>query len=101
MNNHEKNTHDGIAHLSEGNLQKRQFDGEDRTDELSNMQDSKLVYWYAFTTMKFASTSHAAKIKSETRLEEANRNGGRTYISNHREIPSCPILRNHLVPQVS
>ena len=101
MNNHEKNTHDGIAHLFEGNLQEEYFHKEDSAYELSNMQDSKLVYWYAFTTMKFASTSHAAKIKSESRSEEAIRNGGCTYISNHREILSCPTLKDRLVPQVS
>jgi len=43
---------------------------EEKTDELSNMQDNKSVYWYAFTTAKFASTSHAAIIKSKDRLRE-------------------------------
>ena len=39
----------------------------------SSMQDNKFVYWNAFTTMKLPSTSHAAKMKSEDRSEEANR----------------------------
>ena len=34
------------------------------------MQDNKLVYSYAFTTRKFPSTSHAARIKSMDRSEE-------------------------------
>ena len=46
-------------------------DQEERTHASSIMQDNRLVYWYAFTTMKFPSTSHAAKIKSKDRLEEA------------------------------
>ena len=47
-------------------------DQEKRTYASSNMQDKRFVYWNAFTTMKFPSTSHAAKIKSEDRSGEAN-----------------------------
>ena len=42
---------------------------EKKTHASSNMQDNKSVYWYAFTTRKFPSTSHAANIKSDDRLE--------------------------------
>lgn len=46
MYTQEKKRHTGIAHAS------------------SNMQDRRVVYWYAFTTKKLPSTSHAASMKS-------------------------------------
>lgn len=63
MSRYEKNMHVGIAHLFAGIIRERDPDREE-THELSNMQDNRSVYWYAFTTKKFPSTSHAAKIKS-------------------------------------
>lgn len=64
MNNHEKNRHVGIAHLFKVVKSGSSY-REKKTHELSNMQDSKSVYWYAFTAVKFPSTSHAARIKSK------------------------------------
>ena len=43
-----------------------------RTHASSNIQDNRLVYWNDLMTMKFPSTSHAARMKSESQLEEAN-----------------------------
>jgi hypothetical protein len=47
--------------------------GNGRTHASSNIQDRRSVYWYAFTTRKFPSTSHIAKIKSRDRLEDRDR----------------------------
>lgn len=65
-------------------------DQEERTYASSSMHDKKFVYWNAFTTMKFPSTSHAAKMKSKGRSEEANRT----------EVPLTfpAIAKDHLAP---
>ena len=51
-------------------VRSRSSDQKKETHASSIMQDNKLVYWNAFTTRKFPSTSHAAKMKSRNRLEE-------------------------------
>jgi hypothetical protein len=70
VNKYEKNMHVGIAHLVDGDAYERDPSRGKETHELSNTQDNKSVNWYAFTTRKFPSASHAAKMKSEDRLGE-------------------------------
>ena len=75
----------------------RESDQRKRAHASSNMQDNRSVYWNAFITKKFPSTSHAARMKSKDRSEENRLNGGPTCISSHHEAPSSPTLRVRLI----
>ena len=77
----------------------REPDQRKRTHASSNMQDNRFVYWNAFITMKFPSTSHAARMKSRDRSEKSKENGGSAYISSHHDTPSSPTRRIRLVAE--
>jgi hypothetical protein len=75
----------------------RECGGAWMTYASSSMQDSKSVYSYALTTIKLPSTSHAARMRSDSGwLSLTKQMTSGTYISSHRAWPSQPILWNHL-----
>jgi hypothetical protein len=109
INTQQKNMHDGIAQLSWVTFSGK-TSGNSWTHASSSMQDNRSVYWYAFTTRKFPSTSHAARIKSNGRSEDekAANEGSHPHFQPSRSInlphPTKPsvILRSvvdHRVPQ--
>ncbi len=60
-----------------------------------SIHDSSVVYWYAFTTKKLPSTSHAARMKSVCTAGN-QRGAGNAIGSCGRTLPSVP--ENHLQP---